>query len=197
MTVRLPSEKTGRRFSAVKLVTHVRHRAETSYRRKPIGTLAAVMLLSVIWPGTSNAGIVYEFRGGKLDGEFPYYSGLIFDTSGNLYGTTSYGTGRHGGGTVYKLDATGNETIVHTFLAREDGRSPFAGVIMDANGNLYGTTRSGGDTNAKCVYSHKGGCGVVFKIDGQGKETVLHAFKGGEDGAEPVTSLVLDTEGSL
>src|SRR5207249_2869475 len=90
---------------------------------------------------------------GGMDGAFPYAS-LIRDTEGNFYGTTKAG-GVGGGGTVFKLDTTGNETVLHNFIGSTgDGLTPYAALIQDTAGNLYGTTTGGG------VY----GKGTVFKI---------------------------------
>ena len=70
---------------------------------------------------------------------------LIADQSGNLYGTTIYGGVGDGTGTVFKLDrATGTESILYAFNAQPDGSSPSGSLIRDAQGNLYGTTASGG-----------------------------------------------------
>jgi uncharacterized repeat protein (TIGR03803 family) len=74
---------------------------------------------------------------------------------------------------VFKLDTTGTETVLHSFTGGADGGNPYAGVIRDPAGNLYGTTYSGGAS----------GQGVVFKLDTTGTETVLHSFTGGADGA--------------
>jgi uncharacterized repeat protein (TIGR03803 family) len=102
------------------------------------------------------------------DGNGP--SDLIQDAAGNLYGTTfSGGSGGDGGGTVFKIDNSGKETVLYNFCSESnctDGQYPSSGVILDALGNLYGTTNEGG-------YQ---GCGVVFKVDGAGKETVLQNF---------------------
>ena len=64
---------------------------------------------------------------------------------------------------MYKLDPSGNETVVYTFSGGTDGANPQSGVIMDAAGNLYGTTSYGGIVNSVCP----AGCGVVFKITPQ------------------------------
>ena len=77
------------------------------------------------------------------------------DSAGNLYGTTAGGGGPAGLGVVFKVTAAGNETVLHTFTGGADGGSPYAGVVLGPEGNLYGTTTSGGQTNA----------GVAFKIE--------------------------------
>jgi uncharacterized repeat protein (TIGR03803 family) len=145
---------------------------------------------------TGKESIVYTFTGAP-DGANPQDNGsLVMDAAGNLYGTTKAG-GTSGKGTVFKLDASGKETVLHSF-AGKDGANPYAGLIMDAAGNLYGTTFNGG--NLSC---NKGkGCGVVFKLKPAGgvwNETVLYRFVGlaFEDGRNPTGGLILDGEGNL
>ncbi|HTV33322.1 MAG TPA: choice-of-anchor tandem repeat GloVer-containing protein, partial [Methylocella sp.] len=106
---------------------------------------------------------------------------LIFDSSGNLYGTTVYG-GTSNAGTVFKLAPDGTETVLHAFKGSpSDGSNPSAGLIFDRSGNLYGTTQFGGTSNA----------GTVFKLAPDGTETVLHAFKGSpSDGSNPSAGLI-------
>jgi uncharacterized repeat protein (TIGR03803 family) len=120
------------------------------------------------------------------DGAGPYYGSLIRDSKGNLYGTTALG-GTTGGGTIFKLAATGAETILYTFTGGADGGYPEAGVIRDSAGNLYGTGALGGTS----------GHGVVFKLDTAGTLTVLHSFTGGADGGTPTGGLVRDSAGNL
>jgi uncharacterized repeat protein (TIGR03803 family) len=129
--------------------------------------------------------VLYTFTG-LYDGAFPY-AGLIMDAGGSLYGTTSSGGFPPYTGLVFKLDKSGHETVLYYFLNRGDGDYPLAGVIMDANGNLYGTTYYGGAS----------GAGTVFKLDTTGTETVLYSFTGGADGSNPVAGVIMDTEGNL
>ncbi|HEY3778357.1 MAG TPA: choice-of-anchor tandem repeat GloVer-containing protein [Rhizomicrobium sp.] len=135
---------------------------------------------------------VYAFAGGS-DGQFPE-AGLIRDRSGNLYGTTGQGGGGNcngGCGTVFKLAPDGTKTTLYSFQGGSDGAGP-GSIIIDAAGNLYGTTNTGGD--ADC-YGHSG-CGVIFRLDPDGRETVLHAFANGKDGANP-GALIRDRRGNL
>ena len=150
--------------------------------------------------GTANVGLVYELDAagqesvlygfpGPADGSCPQ-AGVIRDSAGNLYGTTVSG-GLGNGGVVYKLDAKGHETVLYSFTGGADGggtggAGPWAGVIRDSAGNLYGTTGGGGQYNY----------GVVYKLDAAGHETVLHAFSGGADGSEP-NGVILDSAGNL
>jgi uncharacterized repeat protein (TIGR03803 family) len=83
--------------------------------------------------------------------------------------------------------------VLHSFAGGTDGAAPFAGLVMDSAGNLYGTTQSGG-----MVCNGMGsGCGIVFKLAPDGSESVLHAFKGGLDGIEPSCTLFADSAGNL
>lgn len=137
--------------------------------------------------------ILYSFKA-LPDGEVPF-AGLARDAAGNLYGTTVTGGGAQAG-TVFKLDAAGKETVLHSFAGPPtDGAAPFAGVVRDEAGNLYGTTFNGG---ASSTCSAGLGCGVVFKLDAAGNETVLYNFIGPPtDGANPLGNLVRDTAGNL
>jgi uncharacterized repeat protein (TIGR03803 family) len=131
--------------------------------------------------------ILYSFTGQKVggDGALPY-GALVIDPQGNLYGTTYLG-GLHNKGAVFKTDAAGKETVLHNFGVGPDGIMPAAGLIRDSNGNLYGTTYYGGQ------YA----MGAVFMIDTSVKESVLHSFGLGSDGQNPAASLLRDGQGSL
>ena len=155
--------------------------------------------------GAHEAGVVFEITGNQTesviysfcvkrhcaDGYYPH-SDLVRDNNGNLFGTTQF-NGAYGGGTVYEVSATGTETVVYSFCAQPncaDGSGPRAGLVLDANGNLYGTTFGGG-ANGK---------GTVFKVTPNGTETVLHSFcsqAGCKDGSNPLADLVIDTNGNL
>ena len=104
------------------------------------------------------------------------------DGAGNLYGTTPFG-GAYGWGTVFKLDSHGNYAVLYDFTNGLDGGYPGTDLVVDSGGNLYGTTLQGGDTECSLGYM---GCGVLFKLDPAGNETVLHTFHGG-DGAPQCT----------
>src|SRR5260221_8834378 len=140
--------------------------------------------------------VLHSFKGGT-DGESPV-GGVVRDAAGNLYGTTEYGGGvtcffQDGCGTVFKLDTTGKETVLYSFTGGTDGAIPFAGLIRDASGNLYGTTEYGGDLTCNSGV----GCGTVFKVDTTGKETVVCSFTGGADGSDPDASVIRDAAGNL
>jgi len=136
---------------------------------------------------TGKETVLYRFTGGS-DGSQPLNAGVIRDVLGNLFGTTAYG-GQ--GGNVFKLDKHRNETVVYDFLGGSDGDLPMASLVQDEAGNLYGTTYVGGST---CGGN---GCGIVFKVDRAGTETILHRFTGGFDGGYPDAELVRDSAGNL
>ncbi len=115
------------------------------------------------------------------DGARPY-AGVIRDSMGTLYGTTAGGNG-----TVYKLDASGVLTTLHSFNG-SDGFYP-TGVIMDSAGNLYGATHQGGAATGV-------GNGTVYKLDASGGLIILHAFTG-SDGSNPTAGVIRDSAGNL
>jgi uncharacterized repeat protein (TIGR03803 family) len=129
--------------------------------------------------------VLYTFAGGT-DGANPEAS-LLMDSAGNLYGTT-YAGGAYGVGTVFKVTASGQETVLYSFHGgTTDGANPQASLIMDRAGNLYSTTNAGG------AY----GVGTVFEFSKNSQETVLYSFAGGTDGANPVAGVTLDAKGNL
>jgi uncharacterized repeat protein (TIGR03803 family) len=126
--------------------------------------------------------VLYSFVGGT-DGEFPE-GGLIRDKVGNLYGTTTAGGGVENSGIVFMVSAAGVEQVLYTFPGGTNGATPQAGLAIDAEGNLYGTTTAGGAN----------GNGIVFKLTKKGTqwtETVLYTFGTGTDGAIPVAGVIL------
>src|SRR5271165_1624481 len=127
-------------------------------------------------------------------------AGLAQDAKGNLYGTTIYGGDSacyapYGCGTLFKVDTTGKESVLHTFSTTGgDGAIPFTFLVLDATGNLYGTTDYGGDLSCNAPE----GCGTVFKFDTTtGKESVLYSFTGSPDAAEPEDGVLEDAKGNL
>lgn len=134
-----------------------------------------------------NYTVVHSFgKHGVADGSEPY-AGLVRDAAGNLYGTTFYG-GRYGDGTVYKIDASGNESVLYSFRGGNDGWLPSSTLVLDVAGNLYGTTDAGGGP-----YN----VGTVFKVSPSGKEKILHSFGSTGDGASPFVGLVKDESGNF
>jgi len=193
-----------------------------------------VFELSLNGNGGWNETVLYSFTG-FADGAYPYYSPVIFDSVGNLYGTTSWGG--DGNGVVFELSPAGTswtETVLYTFAGGKDGSHPANGLIMDPSGNLYGTTvagggrgskgtvfelsPSGGGWTEKVIYAVKttpagltmDGAGnifgvttsTVFELSPNGKggwnPTVIHTFTGRpRDGAKAQGTPVLDQAGNL
>jgi uncharacterized repeat protein (TIGR03803 family) len=157
--------------------------------------------------GTNDAGTVFEiapghketvlhsFTGGS-DGANPG-AGLIRDSDGNLYGTTTAG-GASGHGTVFKVASDGTVTALYSFTEGAVGNGtvsgPVSSLVRDKQGNLYGTTELGGGAGlSTCPYA----CGSIYEVTPEGVETVLHAFAGGADGALPNAGLVRDLNGNF
>jgi len=144
--------------------------------------------------------IVHDFIGGSTDGALPT-AGMTFDSAGNLFGVTGLG-GSAGAGTVFELTPSGSgwtESLVHAFANYPaDGAGPVAAVTIDAAGNIYGTTYSGGAfTNSGCF----GACGAVYEISpvsgGGWTEKLLHSFNYTTEGALSRTGVALDSAGHL
>ncbi|MGA7218746.1 MAG: choice-of-anchor tandem repeat GloVer-containing protein [Candidatus Sulfotelmatobacter sp.] len=153
-------------------------------------------------PGSGAAwteNILYSFIQSKFDGAGPAAS-LIFDTAGNLYGTTTSGGEYRGNGTVFELSPGAGrvwtEKILHSFNDNgTDGFQPYGNLIMDSTGSLYGTTDGGGRYSAGFVG------GTVFKVTpgsgGTWTESIVHNFGDGDDGSYPLAGLVMDASGNL
>jgi uncharacterized repeat protein (TIGR03803 family) len=140
---------------------------------------------------SGSESILYSFAG-KADGGGPL-AALVQDEAGNLYGTAAYGGDLScanaypiGCGTVFRLDASGTETVLHTFIGYpSDGNSPGTPLVRDKAGNLYGT--AGGGSSTACQDNNQPvGCGVVFKLNKKGREVLLHNFSAEADGTGPV-----------
>ena len=166
-----------------------------------------VFELSPTKSGSWTETVLYYFVGGS-DGFFPI-GNLIFDKSGNLYGTTyGGGTGFCGlgvsCGTVFELSPHSNgfwsENILYNFSELSDGAEPTAGLIFDRQGNLYGTASIGGNLTGNCGYPGFG-CGTVFELSpnstGGWSKNTLYTFTDGEDGAVPYAGLIFDAAGNL
>jgi uncharacterized repeat protein (TIGR03803 family) len=155
-------------------------------------------------PGAWTLTTLYTFTGGT-DGGAPS-AGLIFDGSGALYGTTSFGgdpacAPGESCGTVFKLtppsggSGAWTESVLYDFTGGTDGAAPQASLIFDSTGALYSTTLGGGDLS--CGLDPGSGCGTVFKLSppsGGGDlwtESVLHSFEGGSDGVNPFTPVLM------
>jgi uncharacterized repeat protein (TIGR03803 family) len=153
----------------------------------------SVGVLQFIGSGVAVAeseNVLHSFRGGS-DGTNPS-TGLVADSAGNLFGTTTEG-GSAGCGVVYELKASHGgrwtESVIYTFLCGADGAAPSAGLVFDAAGNLYGTTLTGGKNHDGTVFE-------LMHSGGSWTETTLHTFSG-KDGSYPAAGLVFDQAGNL
>jgi uncharacterized repeat protein (TIGR03803 family) len=157
------------------------------------GNLGTVFKLAPRSGGTWTGSLLHTFRVAQHGG-VPF-ADLVSDSFGNLYGTTQTG-GTYDYGTVFEFDTNGEQTVLYSFAGDSDGRNPYAGLVFDSAGNLYGTTFYGGSVTA-CGGS---GCGSVFELSptsgGVWKETIIHAFNG-TDGNNPHAGLVFDQSGNL
>jgi uncharacterized repeat protein (TIGR03803 family) len=150
-----------------------------------------ILVFLVSFCAASTEQTLFVFRNGN--GEAPY-SRLISDASGNLYGTTSAG-GIYERGTVFELKRIKNgwkPLLLYSFgLDDTDGFYPYAGLVLDTKGNLYGTTVAGGANDL----------GTVFQLkpvgDEQWTEMIIYSFAGGSDGNGPYGDLVFDNKGDL
>jgi uncharacterized repeat protein (TIGR03803 family) len=126
---------------------------------------------------SGNESVLYHFRG-RSDGLFPWAS--LIEVDGALYGMTrgwpALSCGDGGCGTVFKLTASGKESVLHRFQGGSDGSTPDARLV-EVGGRLYGTTTAGGS------------CGTIFAISKSGKESILYAFHCGSDGGYPGSGL--------
>src|ERR1700722_20170534 len=165
-------------------------------RSKVLGLLLVVVILLVLTPAVwaqNKYKTLHRFESSGTAG-YALMGGLVFDRSGNLYGTATDG-GTNLQGTVFELipQSSGGWAIkvLHRFTGGLDGGKPLATLIFDRVGNLYGTTQQGGDQEF----------GVVFKLapnqDGSWTESVLYSFAGGRDGAVPFARLIFDQAGNL
>jgi uncharacterized repeat protein (TIGR03803 family) len=137
--------------------------------------------------------VLYSFNTSQLGPS----SGVIMDAAGNFYGTNNFGGYGECGG-VLRIDPKGKYTDLHDFGQSGDGCVPMAGLFEDGNGNLYGTTSHGGNSNSVC--SPYVGCGVVFEITSSGSYKILYSFcskTSCADGATPLSALTQDTAGNL
>jgi uncharacterized repeat protein (TIGR03803 family) len=156
--------------------------------------------------GTTGAfSSLYSFclQSGCPDGENPF-GALVQARDGNFYGTTLNGgapgfcTINTGCGVVFKITASGAFTTLYSFCSQAscaDGATPAAGLVLGADGNLYGTTETGGP-NANCPR----GCGTVFRITLGGALTAIHTFCSVSeclDGVAPTAGLILGNDNNF
>lgn len=147
----------------------------------------ATFCRTVLCPWT--ATVLYRFSNGGADGEH-VIGEVVFDPTGNLYGTTT--GGGNGYGTVFQLSPSNGgwtKNILYTFNGQQDGAYPYGSLTLDHAGNLYGTTAEGGSGN-----------GVIYEVTPSGggwTESVVHSFNGSTDGYTPFAGVAFDRSANL
>ena len=160
------------------------HNFGTVYSLRPPATACKTALCP--WLET----ILYSFTGGS-DGGYPQFGDLVFDQAGNIYGTTSNG-GSSNNGVVFKLTRSGaswTESVIWDFTGGNDGGGPYAGVIFDNAGNLYGTATYGGSSFQGTAYE-------LSPTASGWNETTLYSFTNSDNG-NPYGGLLMDAHGDL
>jgi len=151
---------------------------------------AAAALSIAVFAGASPFSVLYDFTG--VDAVQPQSSPLLVDSDGALVGTSPFG-GSASQGSVFRFPlggAAGSLQVVHSFTGAADGSVPFAGLVEDSAGNLYGVASAGGDS----------GDGTLFELARNGSSYAferLYSFSGGADGSGPVGGLAIDAAGNL
>lgn len=165
------------------------------------GVMSGSPVIGVQVTCSANERVLYTFAGGN-DGMFPV-GGLIMDSAGDLFGTTVAGGDSiigdpncsNGCGTVFELSPNGSggysESILYRFTGTGDGSNPASALVMDSEGNLYGTTQWGGSDTYGTVFE------LVPNGGGGYTESILYSFTGGSDGNEPHARLLIDGAGNL
>jgi uncharacterized repeat protein (TIGR03803 family) len=173
----------------------IRMMRSVGMRLRPAGIALVLAIGFMVLAGTTQSQegptftVLYSGTAGR--GTDPI--ALLPGPDGVLYGTAADTGNCFCGGVLFKLSANDTESVLHLFDGQSDGLFPVAGLVRDSDGNLYGTTLNGGGSTA-C----KQACGIVFRVNQWGTETVLHRFAGGSSGgANPHGPVVLDTEGNL
>jgi len=140
--------------------------------------------------------VIHTFEGSPNDG-CGGVGAMVIDTGGNFHGVTA-GCGKYDYGAVFTLAPDGSESLLYSFKGGRDGFNPEAGLIIDSEGNLYGTTDWGGKVDACITGNGATGCGTIFKLAADGTKTELYKFKGPPgDGYIPAGNLIMDSSGNL
>jgi len=170
---------------------------------RPLAMFIAVVALASVASAEWKEKVLYSFQGGGDAGSLPA-GGVVFDKQGNLYGVTSDGGGVYQLAPPAKQGGAWTETVLYVFKGNSegDGATPEGGLVIDAAGNLYGTTAYGG-TGDCVLLGTSVGCGTVYELSppaqkgGAWTETVLYSFPTAKQGYFPWGSLVFDGAGNL
>jgi uncharacterized repeat protein (TIGR03803 family) len=147
---------------------------------------SAAACRTALCPWTETVLYAFADEGGAF---YPLFGDLLFDQAGNIYGTTQSG-GQFDAGTVYEMTGSGSnwtESVLYSF-AGTDGNAPYAGVIFDSAGNLYGTTYYGGLDSYGTVFELTKSIGWT--------ESCINSFRNGSDGSYPWAGLIFDQSDS-
>jgi len=164
------------------------------YGTTPTGGTSGMGVLYQLKPDGTGAWqlrVIHTFTGGS-DGGGGSAGRLLIDGAGNIFGVCTVG-GANGSGTVFEvLPNHGNWqfTTLYAFKDQPDGALPYGGLVSDRLGNLYGTTYYAGASDVGTVYK-------LTRGSGSWTESVLYSFKGGSDGASPISTLVSDSSGNF
>lgn len=156
--------------------------------------ILAMLCAAMAIPAGAQFSNVASFNG--TDGSYPQYGPLVQGRDGNFYGTTSVGGG-NGYGEVFKVTAAGAVTVIYSFCSLSDcsdGANPAGGVVLGTDGNFYGMTAQGGDSNG-CNFPY--GCGTIYKVTSSGKLTTLYTFTTLSPGAGSVSGLAEGNDGNF
>jgi uncharacterized repeat protein (TIGR03803 family) len=154
-------------------------------KRNLLAIVPAIITIGCVPVSAQTLTPLHSFNGG--DGLSPEAT-LVQGSDGNFYGTTPLG-GAQAKGTIFKIDAAGTLTTLHSFSGFPgDGAAPVGGLVQGSDGNFYGTTASGG-----AFFQ-----GTIFRMTSSGAITVLHSFNSffGE-GAVPIAGLVEGSDGNF
>ena len=181
--------KTWTVFSPSLMKTHPVFPAPIRYTQTAAAIALLILALAASPSAQAQTYTVLHSFGGGTDGALAMP--IIRDAQGNIYGATKFGgiisCAEDTCGTVYKIDSAGNETVLYRFEGGNNGLGPYAGLVRDAKGNLYGTTQGNGVV---------GGASVVFKVDSAGQQTVLYVAGGG-DACCLDSPVAVDAEGNI
>jgi uncharacterized repeat protein (TIGR03803 family) len=161
--------------------------------RRALGVLLALASAMPAVAQKYTYQVLHRFSGPPSDGQ-GFAGTLIRSPQGKFYGTSS--DGEYDSGSIFEMTPEGAVTLLYSFPGGTAGGPPVGPLAQDRDGNLYGATLVGGpppcDQSGSQVY-----CGVVFKLDTSGVETVLYTFTGGADGGEPFSGPVRDADDNL
>jgi uncharacterized repeat protein (TIGR03803 family) len=143
---------------------------------------------------TGTLTTIYSFASSAPNGYSPNVE-LLQGPDGSIYGTTAQG-GTNAGGTLFKITLSGTLTTLYSFGTTGEGKSPAGAIAIDAQGNIYGSTASGGTGSCVDSQNNIAGCGTIFSSTPNGTVSTIYSFTDNTDGSIP-TGLILASDGNL